>query len=92
MTAWVAGSSAAAQAQVQCNFGLRRQLRIAGVPVGQEVSQPMPGYDTARPLAPEQAAMRCPAGKQRDREHGSIIVIVSWRSPLWAQERRIVPA
>ena len=25
---------------VQCNFGLRRQLRIAGVPVGAEITAP----------------------------------------------------
>ena len=75
---------------VQCNFGLRRQLRIAGVPVGQEVSQPVPCYDTSRPLPPEQAAMRCPAGKPRDREHGSIIVIVATDAPLLPHQLRRV--
>jgi D-aminopeptidase len=75
---------------VQCNFGLRRQLRIAGVPVGQEVSQPAPCYDTARRLAPEQAAMRCPAGGQPDREHGSIIVIIATDAPLLPHQLRRV--
>jgi D-aminopeptidase len=75
---------------VQCNFGLRRQLRIAGVPVGQEVSEPKPCYDTDRPLATEQAAMRCPGGKQRDREHGSIIVIIATDAPLLPHQLRRV--
>ena len=75
---------------VQCNFGLRRQLRIAGVPVGQEVSEPMPCYDTSRPLAPDQAAMRCPGGRLSDREHGSIIVIVATNAPLLPHQLRRV--
>jgi L-aminopeptidase/D-esterase-like protein len=75
---------------VQCNFGLRRQLRIAGVPVGQEVSQPTPCYDTARPLAPDQAAMRCPTGKEGKREHGSIIVIIATDAPLLPHQLRRV--
>ncbi len=75
---------------VQCNFGLRRQLRIGGVPVGQEVSEPKPCYDTSRPLPADQAAMRCPAGEQRDREHGSIIVIVATDAPLLPHQLRRV--
>jgi L-aminopeptidase/D-esterase-like protein len=75
---------------VQCNFGLRRQLRIAGVPVGQEVGEPRPCNDTTRPLAPVQAARRCPAGKQRDREHGSIIVIIATDAPLLPHQLRRV--
>jgi D-aminopeptidase len=75
---------------VQCNFGLRRQLRIAGVPVGQEVSEPKPCYATVRPLAMEQAGMRCPAGNQRDREHGSIIVIIATDAPLLPHQLRRV--
>ncbi|HEV7366359.1 MAG TPA: P1 family peptidase [Gemmatimonadales bacterium] len=75
---------------VQCNFGLRRQLRIAGVPVGQEVSEPRSCYDTARPLPADQAAMRCPAGGPRAREHGSIIVIVATDAPLLPHQLRRV--
>ncbi len=45
---------------VQANFGLRRQLRIAGVPVGQEIAQ-----DTFR-----------------DRESGSIIIVIATDAPL----------
>ncbi len=75
---------------VQCNFGLRRQLRIAGVPVGQEVTEPKPCYDTTRPLPADQAAMRCPAGVQGKREHGSIIVIIGTDAPLLPHQLRRV--
>jgi D-aminopeptidase len=75
---------------VQCNFGLRRQLRVAGVPVGQEISDPKPCYDTDGPLDPEQAAMRCPRGNDREREHGSIIVIIGTDVPLLPHQLRRV--
>ncbi|HJQ20299.1 MAG TPA: P1 family peptidase [Gemmatimonadaceae bacterium] len=52
---------------VQCNYGLRRDLRIAGVPVGQEISDIMPG-----PAA---------AGAN-GAEAGSIIVVVATDAPL----------
>jgi D-aminopeptidase len=42
-------------ALVQCNFGLRRQLRIAGVPVAREIQVPEPCYATHGPL-PDDAA------------------------------------
>ncbi|MBI4541193.1 MAG: P1 family peptidase [Gemmatimonadetes bacterium] len=32
-------------ALVQCNYGYRHQLRIAGVPVGREIPEPMPQHD-----------------------------------------------
>jgi D-aminopeptidase len=75
---------------VQCNFGLRRQLRIAGVPVGQEISQPEQCYDTDAPLAPDLAPIRCPAGQARDREHGSIIVLIGTDAPLLPHQLRRV--
>jgi len=53
---------------VQCNYGLRRDLRIAGVPVGQEIPDLMPG-----PTA---------AGSNDDAEAGSIIVVVATDAPL----------
>jgi D-aminopeptidase len=51
---------------VQCNYGLRRDLRIAGVPVGQEIPDLMPG----------------PAAGADDAEAGSIIVVVATDAPL----------
>jgi D-aminopeptidase len=75
---------------VQCNFGLRRQLRIAGVPVGQEISEPKECYETDRPLAADRAEMRCPRGTERGREQGSIIVIVGTDAPLLPHQLRRV--
>jgi D-aminopeptidase len=73
---------------VQCNFGLRRQLRIAGVPVGEMISGNEPCYATARQLPPEQAHMRCPVGGSRSTEHGSIIVIIGTNAPLLPHQLR----
>jgi L-aminopeptidase/D-esterase-like protein len=53
---------------VQCNYGLRRDLRIAGVPVGQEIADLMPG-----PAA---------GSHDDDAEAGSIIVVVATDAPL----------
>jgi D-aminopeptidase len=75
---------------VQCNFGLRRQLRIAGVPVGQEISEPKPCYNTDTQLGLEQAEMRCPRGVDREREHGSIIAIIATDAPLLPHQLRRV--
>ena len=75
---------------VQCNFGLRRQLRIAGAPVGQEILEPKSCYDTDAPLKPDLAAMRCPRGREPQREHGSIIVIIATDAPLLPHQLRRV--
>ena len=74
---------------VQCNFGLRRQLRIAGIPVGQEIEGLDPCYDTHGPL-PGTEAKRCPAGAGATREHGSIIVIIATDAPLLPHQLRRV--
>jgi L-aminopeptidase/D-esterase-like protein len=52
---------------VQCNYGLRQHLRIAGVAVGQEIPDLLPG--PARNGA-------------QDEETGSIIVVVATDAPL----------
>jgi D-aminopeptidase len=77
-------------ALVQCNFGLRRQLRIAGVPVGQEIPEPRPCYDTDTRLDPEQEGMRCPGAVNREREQGSIIAVVATDAPLLPHQLRRV--
>ncbi len=75
---------------VQCNFGLRRVLRIAGVPVGEEITEPRdcfegPQVDSAR------AAERCPAGAARgQQDQGSIIVVVATDAPLLPHQLRRV--
>ncbi len=55
---------------VQCNYGSRRNLRIAGVPVGKEV--------------PEEPAYASAAFGEADR--GSIIVVVATDAPLVAHQ------
>src|SRR5688500_9631058 len=51
----------------QCNFGLRRQLLMAGVPVGLELTSDMPG-----PVANDQSLG----------DTGSIIIVVATDAPL----------
>jgi D-aminopeptidase len=70
---------------VQCNYGARRDLRIAGVPVGEEISDLIGCIANSDPL---------PAGSSRPRcdergdaaadvpEQGSIIVVVATDAPL----------
>jgi len=53
---------------VQCNYGRRDQLRIAGVPVGREISE---NTGTEIPLFPH-----------RQEEVGSIIIVVATDAPL----------
>jgi D-aminopeptidase len=72
-------------ALVQCNFGLRRQLRIAGIPVNQELKVPEPCYDTREPLDSTLARDRCATASGesgREAEHGSIIVVLATDAPL----------
>jgi D-aminopeptidase len=77
-------------ALVQCNFGERRLLRIAGVPVGQEITEPQecyagPDVDSAH------AAERCPAGTARgDQGQNSIIVVIATDAPLLPHQLRRV--
>jgi D-aminopeptidase len=52
---------------VQCNYGLRQYLRVAGMPVGQEIPDLLPG--PAR------------SGSNNE-ENGSIIVVVATDAPL----------
>ena len=68
---------------VQCNYGARRDLRIAGVPVGEEITDLL--SCTAGADAPA-GARRCnaPGGGATDVEEGqgSIIVVVATNAPL----------
>ncbi|HET7425555.1 MAG TPA: P1 family peptidase [Gemmatimonadales bacterium] len=87
-------------ALVQCNFGLRRQLRIAGIPVNEELKVPEPCYDTREPLDSSLAPDRCatvtgerapgaPDGaRPREAEHGSIIVVLATDAPLLPHQLR----
>ncbi|MEO5894507.1 MAG: P1 family peptidase [Vicinamibacterales bacterium] len=71
---------------VQCNYGARRDLRIAGVPVGEEITDlvgcianddPAPADSPRRPCNErrQDAAVETP-------EQGSIIVVVATDAPL----------
>jgi D-aminopeptidase len=76
---------------VQCNFGDRRLLRIAGVPVGQEITQPKECYDAAEPLDSTRELARCPKGTVgADRGHSSIIVVIATDAPLIPTQLRQV--
>jgi D-aminopeptidase len=81
-------------ALVQCNFGLRRQLRIAGIPANQELKVPEPCYDTREPLDSTLAPDRCATASgergelPRETEHGSIIVVLATDAPLLPHQLR----
>jgi L-aminopeptidase/D-esterase-like protein len=71
---------------VQCNYGARRDLRIAGVPVGEEIQDLQGCIANDDPLPPNAARPRCGAagGAARDgnADQGSIIVVVATDAPL----------
>jgi D-aminopeptidase len=56
---------------VQANFGARRQLRVAGVPVGAEITEGMTGANQAGPTT---------------EDVGSIIIVVATDAPLMAHQ------
>jgi D-aminopeptidase len=69
---------------VQCNYGSRRDLRIAGVPVGEEIVDLLPCVATNDPLG--SGVRRCGvtpgSDAPDDPELGSIIVVVATDAPL----------
>ena len=72
---------------VQCNYGLRPDLRVAGVPVGQEIPDLLPCVASADPsLRPSgrrcDTAQRTPSSEIGATEQGSIIVVVATNAPL----------
>jgi L-aminopeptidase/D-esterase-like protein len=71
---------------VQCNYGVRRDLRIAGVPVGEEIQDLQGCIANNDPLPPNAARPRCGAagGAVPDdlADQGSIIVVVATDAPL----------
>jgi D-aminopeptidase len=71
---------------VQCNYGVRRDLRIAGVPVGEEIPDLVGCIANNDPLPPGATRPRCdaarPAGGPDPADQGSIIVVVATDAPL----------
>jgi D-aminopeptidase len=69
---------------VQCNYGYRRHLTVAGVPVGREITDLMPCIESAdRSIQPSRP--RCTdadRGAEGAGDEGSIIVIVATDAPL----------
>ena len=69
---------------VQCNYGARRDLRIAGVPVGEEIQDLLPCFANAA-AAPAGSPRLCNGASSTSREDdgaGSIIVVVATDAPL----------
>ncbi len=71
---------------VQCNFGTRRDLRIAGVPIGEEITDLQPCIANNEPT-PNSNRPHCDAanrGSSHDasEDQGSIIVVVATDAPL----------
>jgi D-aminopeptidase len=71
---------------VQCNYGQRRRLSIAGVPVGREITDLVRCYAGREP--PSRPWLRglppCagPAGAPSDEGAGSIIIVIATDAPL----------
>jgi D-aminopeptidase len=88
----VVGQSYTVGVLVQCNYGSRARLSVAGVPVGQEISDLLPCYT---PLEDGSYAgqRHCDAnpGGEEGGELGSIIVIVATDAPLLPHQlKRVV--
>jgi D-aminopeptidase len=80
---------------VQCNYGARRDLRIAGVPVGEEIPDLQPCIANTDPPPP--GSGRRPCGESGrgaaadDADQGSIIVVAATDAPLLPHQlKRIV--
>ena len=70
---------------VQCNYGSRRQFRVAGVPIGQEIPDltPSRGRDSSGNDAAADAPIPWPAqALGPDEDLGSIIVVVATDAPV----------
>jgi L-aminopeptidase/D-esterase-like protein len=70
---------------VQCNYGVRRDLRIAGVPVGEEISDLTGCIANSDPLPAGSSRPRCDESRGAAAdvpEQGSIIVVVATDAPL----------
>src|SRR3954452_10194125 len=70
---------------VQCNYGARRDLRIAGVPVGEEITDLVGCIAKGDPLPSDSPRRRCGDGQapaaDPAAEQGSIIVVVATDAP-----------
>jgi L-aminopeptidase/D-esterase-like protein len=71
---------------VQCNYGARRDLRIAGVPIGEEIQDLSACIANTDPLPADSPRRRCDesgrGGAEQLVDQGSIIVVVATDAPL----------
>jgi D-aminopeptidase len=73
---------------VQCNYGSQRGLRVAGVPVGQEITEPMicaAGEPSSQEFLREMPRCGRRSSSAAERPHselGSIIIVVATDAPL----------
>jgi len=69
---------------VQCNYGVRRDLRIAGVPVGEEIQDLAGCIANSDPLPADSPRRHCdtPGAAADAVEQGSIIVVAATDAPL----------
>lgn len=89
----VQGASYTVGVLVQCNAGRRSELRIAGAPVGREISdltacQTIPGIATGFASGLRPCAANASSGDDRREGAGSIIVVVATDAPLIAHQLR----
>ena len=78
---------------VQCNYGLRQYLRVAGVPVGEEIPD-LAACSASSDKSVQPDLPRCggaSASGRNDAEKGSIIVVVATDAPLLPHQlKRVV--
>ena len=67
---------------VQCNYGARSELRIVGVPVGKELSQPAMCWNNPDAEARWGIPLCSEGGPGPDQDRGSIIIVVATDAPL----------
>lgn len=82
----VAGGDYTVGVLVQCNYGSRRRLEVAGAPVGQEIADLLPcrvPLPDGAAAAPNRSGRSCAAGGGAGGEDlGSIIVVIATDAPL----------
>jgi D-aminopeptidase len=74
---------------VQCNYGERRLLHVAGVPVGEEIPTPLPCFRHP-PQDHPRRWRSCDHPEPAGQDAGSIIVVVATDAPLLPQQLRAV--
>jgi L-aminopeptidase/D-esterase-like protein len=94
----VEGESYTVGVLVQCNYGLREWLKVAGAPVGLELEHPKICFENADYWFETSVDLPCDeVGEGREQDTGSIIVVVATDAPLLPHQlkrvaRRVGPA